>query len=164
MFIYVVCIFACLQIYPKYDLLGAFVFWRSSKTWLTMFPKCDTHTGSFGLRMKLYTIWEAGSERRLNQRQSCMQGSFGSIPEKGTDLRRKRLSSPQHIVLKSIVNMKGINVISHMLHPVPINRWTVPYTVHADLYSLVCHSCTFAFCQSEGTNVIQYCSYLFMII
>jgi hypothetical protein len=72
--------------------------------------------------MKLYTIWEAGSERRLNQRQSYMQGSFGSIPEKGTDLRRKRLSSPQHIVLKSIVNMKGMNVISHMLHPVPINR------------------------------------------
>jgi hypothetical protein len=41
---------------------------------------------------------------------------------KGTDLRRKRLSSPQQIVLKSIVNMKGMNVISHRLRPVPINR------------------------------------------
>jgi hypothetical protein len=72
--------------------------------------------------MKLYTIWEIGSERRLNQRRSYAQGSFGSIPEEGTDLRRKRLSSPQQIVLKSIVNMKGMNVISHRLRPVPINR------------------------------------------
>jgi hypothetical protein len=91
-----------------------------------MFPKCNTHTGTFGLRMKLYTIWEAESERRLNQCWSCTQGSFGSVPEKGTDLRRKRLSSPWQIVLKSIVNMKGINVISHSLHHVLINRWTVP--------------------------------------
>jgi hypothetical protein len=72
--------------------------------------------------MKLYTIWEAGSGQRLNQRRSCAQGSFGSVPEKGTDLRRKRLSSPQQIVLKSIVYMKGMNVISHRLHPVSINR------------------------------------------
>jgi hypothetical protein len=91
-----------------------------------MFPKCNTHTGTFGFRMKLYTIWKAGSERKLNQRRSYVQGSFGSVLEKGTDLRRKRLSSPQQIVLKSIVNMKGINVISHRLRPVPINRWTVP--------------------------------------
>jgi hypothetical protein len=72
--------------------------------------------------MKLHTIWEAGSERRLNQRRSCAQGSFGSVEEKGIDLRRKRLSSPRQIVLKSIVNMKGMNVISHRLRPVPINR------------------------------------------
>jgi hypothetical protein len=87
-----------------------------------MFPKCNTHTGTFGFRMKMYTIWKAGSERRLNQRRSYAQGSFGSVPEKGTDLRRKRLSSPQQIVLKSIVNMKGMDVISHRLRPVPINR------------------------------------------
>jgi hypothetical protein len=83
-----------------------------------MFPKYNTHIGTFGLRMKLYTIWEAGSKRRLNQRQSCAQGSFDSVPEKGTNLRRKRLSSPQQAVLKSIVNMKGMNVISHRLRPV----------------------------------------------
>jgi hypothetical protein len=87
-----------------------------------MFPKCNTHIGTFGLRMKLYTIWEAGSERRLNQRRRYAQGSFGSVPEKGTDLRRKRLSSPQQTVLKSIVNMKGMNVILYRLCPVPINR------------------------------------------
>jgi hypothetical protein len=91
-----------------------------------MFSKCNIHTGTFGLRMKLYTIWKAGSERRLNQYWSYAQGSFGSVPEKRTDLRRKRLSSPQQIVLKSIVNMKGMNVISHRLCPVPINGWTVP--------------------------------------
>ena len=34
----------------------------------------------------------------------------------------KRLFSPRRIVLKSIVNMKGMNVISHKLRPVFINR------------------------------------------
>jgi hypothetical protein len=58
----------------------------------------------------------------LNQRRSCAQGSFGSIAEKGTDLRRKRLFSPRQIVLKSILNMKGMNLILHRLRPVPINR------------------------------------------
>jgi hypothetical protein len=85
-------------------LLGAFVFRRSSKTWLTMFPKHNIWTGIFGLRT----------------------GSFGSIAEKGTDLRRKRLCSPRQIVLKLIVNMKGMNVILHRLRLVTINRWTVP--------------------------------------
>jgi hypothetical protein len=42
--------------------------------------------------------------------------------EKGTDLKGKRLSSPHWVVYKSIVNMKGMNVISHRLRPVPINR------------------------------------------
>jgi hypothetical protein len=72
--------------------------------------------------MKLYTIWKAGSERRLNQCRRCAQGSFGPIDEKGTDLRRKRLFSPRQIVLKLILNMKGMNVILHRLRHVPINR------------------------------------------
>jgi hypothetical protein len=33
--------------------------------------------------------------RRLNQIRSYTQGSFGLVAEKGTDLRRKRLSSPR---------------------------------------------------------------------
>jgi hypothetical protein len=37
-------------------------------------------------------------------------------------------------------------------------------TVHADLYSLVRRTWIFAFCQAEGTNVIEYCLYLFKII
>jgi hypothetical protein len=36
--------------------LGAFVFRRSSKTRLTMFPKYNICTGTFGLGVKLYTI------------------------------------------------------------------------------------------------------------
>jgi hypothetical protein len=107
-------------------LLGAFVFQRSSKTWLTMFPKCNICTGTFGLGIKLYTIWKAGSGQRLNQFRSYAQGSFGSTTEKGTDLKGKRLSSPCWIVIRSIVNIKGMNVILHRLRPVPINRWTVP--------------------------------------
>jgi hypothetical protein len=107
-------------------LLGAFVFRRSSKTWLTMFPKCNICTGTFGLGIKLYTIWKAWSGRRLNQFRSYAQGSIGSTAEKGTDLKGKRLSSPRWIVIMSIVNIKGMNVSLHRLRPVPINRWTVP--------------------------------------
>jgi hypothetical protein len=44
------------------------------------------------------------------------------MAEKGTDLKGKRLFSPHIVVHKSIVNMKGMNVISHRLRPVPINR------------------------------------------
>jgi hypothetical protein len=93
---------------------------------LTMFPKCNVCTGTFGLRIKLYTIWKAWSRRRLMLLRSYAQRSFGSAAGKGTDLKGKRLSSPRWIVLKSIVNIKGMNVILHRLRPVPINRWTVP--------------------------------------
>jgi hypothetical protein len=44
------------------------------------------------------------------------------MAEKGTDLKGKRLSSPDRIVYKLIINVKGMNVFSHRLHPVPINR------------------------------------------
>jgi hypothetical protein len=44
------------------------------------------------------------------------------MAEKGTDLKGKRLFSPHMVVHKSIVNMKGMNVISHRLRLVPINR------------------------------------------
>jgi hypothetical protein len=54
--------------------------------------------------------------------RSYAQGSFGLTVEKGTDLKGKRLSSPHWVVHKSIVNIKGMNVILHRLRPVPINR------------------------------------------
>jgi hypothetical protein len=41
---------------------------------------------------------------------------------KGTNLKRKRLFSLRWIVLMSVVNIKGMNVILHRLRPVPINR------------------------------------------
>jgi hypothetical protein len=44
------------------------------------------------------------------------------MPEKGTNLKGKRLSSPHRVVHKSIINVKGMNVISHKLYHVPINR------------------------------------------
>jgi hypothetical protein len=44
------------------------------------------------------------------------------MAEKGTDLKGKMLSSPRWVVHKSIVNIKGMNVILHTLRPVPINR------------------------------------------
>jgi hypothetical protein len=44
------------------------------------------------------------------------------MAKRGIDLKGKRLSSPQWIILKSIVNIKGMNVILHRSRPVPINR------------------------------------------
>jgi hypothetical protein len=58
----------------------------------------------------------------MMQLRSYVQESFGSAAEKGTDLKGKRLFSPRWIVLKSIVNVKGMNVILHRLRPVLINR------------------------------------------
>jgi hypothetical protein len=44
------------------------------------------------------------------------------MTEKGTDLKGKRLSSPHRIVYKLIINVKGMNVNSHRLCLMPINR------------------------------------------
>jgi hypothetical protein len=41
---------------------------------------------------------------------------------KSNRLKGERPSGPRWIVLKSIVNIKGMNVILHRLRPVPINR------------------------------------------
>ena len=93
---------------------------------LTMFSKCDIWTGTFGLGLKQYAMWKAWLRRRLMLLRSYVQGSFGLMAEKGTDLKGKRLSSPRRVAHKSILNMKGMNVNLHRLCPVPINRWTVP--------------------------------------
>jgi hypothetical protein len=109
-----------------------------------------------------HVVWKARTIRRLTQRRSNVQGSFSTMAKKRTDLKGKRLFRPRWTTLKSLANVKGVDVILHGLCPVPINRWTVPRTVHADLYSFLCHACTFIFCQAEGTNVIQYCHYSFV--
>jgi hypothetical protein len=58
----------------------------------------------------------------MNQFRSYGWRSFGLAMENGTDLKGKRLSSPRQITPKSIVNVKGMDVILHRLCPVPINR------------------------------------------
>jgi hypothetical protein len=91
-----------------------------------MSSKYGLWTGTFGLRIKAYTMRRASSWRRLPLLRSYAQRSFDSFAGKGTDLKGKRLFSPHRFVYKSIINVKGMNVISHRLRPVPINRWTVP--------------------------------------
>jgi hypothetical protein len=76
--------------------------------------------------LKAYTMRRAWSWGRLPSLRSYAQGSFDLIAEKGTDLKGKRLSSHHRFFNKSIVNVKGITVISHRMCPAPINRWTVP--------------------------------------
>jgi hypothetical protein len=136
-------------------------------------------TGTFGLRIKLYTIWKAWIGQRLNQFRSYAQGSFGSTTEKGTDLKGKRLFSPRWIIFKSIVNIKGINVILHTLRPVPINRWTVPpYCSHwlvfvrasrLDFYLLSsrrykCNSILFLFIHDDIIKLYWWCYMIIYLI
>jgi hypothetical protein len=94
---------------------------------LTMFLEYDTWTGTFGLRSKPQCE-EAQRIRRMAQSRSYVQGSFGVMAEKETDLKGKRLFRPRWITIELLANVKGMGVILHGLRPVPINRWTVfPY-------------------------------------
>jgi hypothetical protein len=68
------------------------------------------------------TVGEAQRIRRLTQRRSCEQESFGMLAEKGTDLKMKRLFRPRWITIELLPKIKGMGVILHGLCPVPINR------------------------------------------
>jgi hypothetical protein len=56
------------------------------------------------------------------QSRSYAQESFGTIVEKETDLKMKRLFRPRWITIELLANKKGMGVILHGLRPVPINR------------------------------------------
>ena len=58
----------------------------------------------------------------MAQSRSYVQGSFGVIAEKETDIKGKRLFRPRWITIELLANVKGMNVILHGLRPVPINR------------------------------------------
>jgi hypothetical protein len=45
-----------------------------------------------------------------------------TVVEDETDLKGKRLLSPRQLAFWLIVNVRDMNVILLMLHPVPINR------------------------------------------
>ena len=68
------------------------------------------------------TVGEAQRIRRLTQRRSCEQESFGVIAEKETDLKMKRRFRPRWITIELLPNVKGMGVILYELCPVPINR------------------------------------------
>jgi hypothetical protein len=87
-----------------------------------MSSKYDIGTGNFGFGLKAYTTLKVGLERRIQPAPKLCARELRLIAEKGTDLKGKRLSSPHRFVYKSIVNIKGMNVISHRLRHVPINR------------------------------------------
>jgi hypothetical protein len=144
-----------------------------------MFPKCNVCTGTFRLEIKLYTIWKAWSRQRLMLLRSYAQKSVGSAAGKGTNLKGKMLSSPRWIVLKSIVNIKGMNVILHRLHHVPINRWTVPpycsrwlvfaRTSRLDFYLLLsrrykCNSILFLFTHDNKKKRYIICLFMLSLI
>jgi hypothetical protein len=144
--------------------LGAFVLRRSSKTWFNNIFQV-WHMNRY-LRTRVKSMYDVksmivtkdGVAPKLRARELRLNS------EKRNRLKGKRLSSPHRFVYKSIVNIKGMNVIFHRLRLVPINRWTVTRTVQAYLYSFVRHACTFTFYQAEGTFVIQYCFCLSRII
>ena len=75
------------------------------------------------LRTQIGTmVGEAQRIRRLTQRRSCEQESFGVIAEKETDLKMKMLFRPRWITIELLPNVKGMDVILYGLCPVPINR------------------------------------------
>jgi hypothetical protein len=43
---------------------------------LTMLPKCNIHTGTFKLGIKLYMIWKAWSRRRLCSPEATCKGAL----------------------------------------------------------------------------------------
>jgi hypothetical protein len=136
---------------------------------LTMFLEYNTWAGTFelgpfGLESK--SQWEeAQGIRRMEQSRSCAQGSFGMITEKETDLKRKRLSRPRWITIELLANVKGMSVILHGLRLVPINRWTV--LQYCSRWLGICFCVTlvlFTFPHAEGTLIIWYHSYFFIVI
>jgi hypothetical protein len=132
------------------------------KSNLTTSSKYGLWTGTFGFRMKAYTTGGEWSWRRLPLLRSHAQGSFGSVAEKGTDLKGKGLFSPHRFIYKSIINVKGMTIISHRLRPVPINRWTVPlYCSRGLILAFASHLYFLAFYQVEGTfcNSILFLSF-----
>jgi hypothetical protein len=56
------------------------------------------------------------------RRAEAMRESFGVIAKKETDLKGKRLFRPRWITIELLANVKGMSVILHELHPMPINR------------------------------------------
>jgi hypothetical protein len=56
------------------------------------------------------------------QSRSYAQESFGTIAEKKTDLKMKRLFRPRWITIELLANVKGMDVILHGLRPMHINR------------------------------------------
>jgi hypothetical protein len=66
--------------------------------------------------VKIMIVMKVGVAPKLRARELRLNS------EKGTDLKGKRLSSPHRFVYKLIVNIKGMNAISHRLRPVLINR------------------------------------------
>jgi hypothetical protein len=81
----------------------------------------NTSTGTFGLGSEP-RCEEVQRIRRLAQSRSYVQGIFGMIAERGTDLKGKRLFRPRWITIEPLANVKGMSVILHGLRPVPINR------------------------------------------
>jgi hypothetical protein len=73
-------------------------------------------------RVKIVYDMESMVETKVDAAPKLRVRELRLSGRKRTNLKGKMLSSPRWIVLKSIVNMKGINVILHMLRPVPINR------------------------------------------
>jgi hypothetical protein len=85
-----------------------------------MSSKYGLWTGTFGLHdEKGAIVTKVADASKLCAKKLRLNHGKGN---QGTDLKGKRLSSPHRFFYKLIINVKGMNVISHRLRPVPINR------------------------------------------
>jgi hypothetical protein len=66
--------------------------------------------------MKSMVEFKVDAASKIRARELRLSG------RKRNRLKGERLSSPRWIVLKSIINIKGMNVILHRLRLVPINK------------------------------------------
>jgi hypothetical protein len=71
------------------DTVGGLHLPKVLKNTTNMFPKYNICTGTFEHGMKLYMIWRARFERRMNQFRSYLWKSFGLAVENETDLKGK---------------------------------------------------------------------------
>jgi hypothetical protein len=65
---------------------------------------------------------ELDCDEGCHRSEAMRKEASAKSQKRGTNLEGKRLFSPHRFFYRSIVNVKGMIVISHRLCPVPINR------------------------------------------
>jgi hypothetical protein len=141
-------------------MLGAFVFWRSSKTWFNNVSRVWYMNRYLRTRIRT-TIWRSTKNVKVGAEPKLCAGDLRRDIRKGTYLKGKRLFRPWWITIESLANVKGMSVILHGLHPVPINRWTAPPYCSCWLGILVFASHLYPYILSSRRYICNLITFLF---
>jgi hypothetical protein len=88
----------------------------------TMSSKHGLWTGTFEFRIKSIHNKKGMIVTKVAVAPKLCAREIRLNHKKRTDLKGKRLFNPHRFVYKSIINVKGMDVISHRLCSMPINR------------------------------------------